>query len=148
MKIRTLSLLVLLTLCAFGPRPAYAEGSIVDQLYAGFVGRAKLAIESTTDGTVQPEFLVNYVEIGKVKGEFIAAIDAGALGEVLPESGQVDSVQWTTGGKLHLAPLIKNFVNLPEEWEFLGNIELDARASYNWSGHHPTYGIVAAYPFK
>ena len=122
--------------------------SLLDQLYGGFVGRAKLAIESTTDGTIQPEWLVNYVEIGKVNGEFIAAIDAGALGEVLPDSGQVNSVQWTTGGKLHLSPLIKAYIPLPLEWEFLGTVELDARVSYNWSGRHPTYGLVAGVPFK
>lgn len=122
--------------------------SIVDNLYAGFVGNAKFAVESTTKGTIQPEFLVNYVEIGKLKDDHLAAIDAGALGEVLPGSGEVDSVQWTTGGKLHLSPLIKNFVNLPQGWEFLNTLEIDARASYNWSGHHPTYGLVAAYPWK
>lgn len=122
--------------------------TLLDQIYGGFVGRAKFAIESTTKGTIQPEFLVNYIEIGKAKGGFIAAIDAGALGQVLPGTGQVDSVQWTTGGKLHLATLLKAYVNLPTEFEFLGNIELDARASYNWTEHHPTYGLVAAYPFK
>lgn len=122
--------------------------TLLSQLYGGFVGRAKFAIESTTDGTVQPEFLVNYVEIGQVKGNYIAAIDAGALGEVLQDSGHVDAVQWTTGGKLHLAPLIKAYVHLPQEWIFLGNIELDARGSYNWTGHHATWGLVAAYPFK
>lgn len=131
-----------------GPRFAFAQGSLLDQIYAGFVGRAKLSIESTTRGTVQPEFLVNYVEIGKLKGGFIGAIDAGALGEVLPASGNVDSVHWTTGGKLHLAPLFKNYVNLPAEWEFLGNVEIDARGSYDWTGHRATYGLVMSYPFK
>lgn len=139
-------LLVIITMLGM-THGAKAE-TIIDQLYGGFVGRAKFAVESTTKGTIQPEFLVNYVEIGKLKGEYIAAIDAGALGEVLPSSGQVDSVQWTTGGKIHLAPIFKNFVNLPSEWEFLGNLEIDARASYNWSAHGPTYGIVAAYPWK
>jgi len=122
--------------------------SLADQFYAGFVGNAKLAIESTSKGTVQPEFLVNYVEIGNLKGAHLLAVDAGALGEVLPESGKVDSVQWTTGAKLHLAPLIKNFVSLPVGFEFLNTLEIDARGSYNWSEHKPTYGLVAAYPFK
>lgn len=126
--------------------PAHAD-SILDQLYGGFVGRAKFAVETTTKGTLQPEFLVNYVEIGQINGSHIAAVDAGALGEVLP-SGITNSVQWTTGGKLHLAPLIKAYVNVPAEWEFLGNIELDARASYNWSQHGDCFGLVAAYPFK
>lgn len=131
-----------------GPRIAFAD-SIIDQLYGGFVGRAKLSLESTTKGTVQPEFLVNYIEIGQVKGQHIAAIDSGALGEVLPDSGNVDSVQWTTGAKLHLAPIIKNYIHLPSEWEFLGTtLEVDTRVSYNWSQHHTTYGLVAAVPFK
>jgi len=142
MKKMLFALLVMLT-----AGQAKAE-SLLDQLYGGFVGRAKFAVESTTDGTVQPEFLVNYVEIGRAKGGYIAAIDAGALGEVLPGSGEVDSVQWTTGGKLHLATLLKAYVNLPSEWEFLGNLEIDGRYSYNWSGHHSTVGLVAAYPFK
>jgi hypothetical protein len=141
---KTLFVIVTILTMPHGAKAA----SLLDQLYGGFVGRAKLSIESTTKGTVQPEFLVNYVEIGQLKGGYIAAIDAGALGEVLPASGQVDSVQWTTGAKLHLAPLIKNYVNLPPEWEFLGGLEIDARASYNWSQHGPTYGLVAAYPFK
>lgn len=122
--------------------------SILDQLYGGFVGHAKFAIESTTRGTVQPEFLVNYVEIGSLKGAHIAAIDAGALGEVLPDSGHVDAVHWTAGGKIHLAPFIKNYINLPAEWEFLGNLEIDARGSYDFTAHRPTWGLVAAYPFK
>ena len=143
MKKMLLAMIVLI-----GPNWAMADGSLVDQLYGGFVGRAKFAVESTTKGTIQPEFLVNYVEIGKVEGNHIAAIDAGALGEVLPDSGHVDSVHWTTGAKIHLRPIFKNYVSLPAEWEFLGNLEIDARASYNWSAHHPTYGLVAAYPFK
>ena len=122
--------------------------SLVSQLYGGFVGRAKFAIESTTKGTVQPEFLVNYVEIGKLGGDHIAAIDAGALGTVLPDSGHFDSVDWTAGGKLHLAPFIKQFVHLPAGWEFLDNTEIDARASYNLTQHAPFYGLVMAYPFK
>lgn len=120
--------------------------SLVDQLYGGFVGRAKLSIESTTKGTIQPEFLVNYVEIGMVKGQHIAAIDAGALGTILPAGFQ--AVDWTTGAKVHLSPLFKNYVSLPAEWEFLGNVELDARASYNWTQRHPFYGVVVAYPWR
>lgn len=122
--------------------------SLLDQVYAGFVGRAKLSIESTTKGTLQPEFLVNYVEIGKLNGNYVAAIDSGALGEILPHDGHFSSVDWTTGGKLHLSTLIRSYVKLPPEWEFLGTIELDARASYNWTQRHPTYGIVASVPFK
>ena len=126
-----------------------AQGaSLIDQFYGGFVGRAKLSIESTTKGTIQPEFLVNYVEIGQIDGKFVAAIDSGALGEVLPETGAVDSVQWTTGAKLHLVPFISKYVRVPAEWSFVKAMEIDARVSYNWSQHGPTYGLVAAYPFK
>lgn len=124
---------------------AHAD-SLVDKLYGGFVGRAKFAIESTTKGKTQPEFLVNYVEIGKSKGGHIAAIDAGALGTILPDHFQ--SVDWTTGGKVHLSTLLKNYVNLPMEWEFLDNLDIDARASYNWTQRHPFYGVVCAYPFR
>ena len=127
---------------------AHAEGSILDQLYGGFVGRAKLAIESTTNGTTQPEFLVNYLEIGKLQGEHIAAIDAGALGTILPDTGHFDSVDWTLGAKIHLSPIIKAYVKLPAEWEFLGKMEIDARASYNVTQKHPFYGLVAAVPFR
>lgn len=132
--------------CYIGPRPAYAD-PILDQLYGGFVGRAKLSLETTTKGNVQPEFLVNYMEIGQINGAHIAAVDAGALGTVLP-SGGFKSVDWTTGAKLHLSPIIKRYVPLPSEWQFLSEIELDGRASYNWTAHHPFYGIVAAVPFK
>lgn len=137
-------IVVALLLCAGSVR---AEGSILDQIYAGFVGRAKMAVESTSKGTVQTEFLVNYVELGQLKGEYIAAIDAGVLGTI-PDQGHIQAADWTTGAKIHLAPIFKNFVPLPAEWQFLASLELDARASYNWRQHHPFYGIVAAVPFK
>lgn len=144
-KIKVASLLF--AALVFGPwRPAAAD-PILDQLYGGFVGRAKLSLESTTKGTVQPEFLVNYIEIGQLNGSHIAAIDAGALGTVLP-SGGFKSVDWTTGGKIHLSPIIKQYVPLPAEWQFLAELELDARGSYNWTAHQPSYGLVASVPFK
>lgn len=127
-------------------RPVHAD-SILDQLYGGFVGRAKLSIESTTKGTVQPEFLVNYIEIGKINGSHIAAVDAGALGTILPDGG-FESVNWTTGFKLHLSPIIKRYVPLPTEWEFLGQIEIDGRFSYNWTERYSQLGLVAAVPFR
>ena len=135
-----------LALSLFSPSIARADGSILDQLYAGFVGRAKLSLESTTRGELRPEFLVNYVEIGKLNGSFIAAVDAGAAGTILED--KFESVQWSTGAKLHLAPMIKAYARLPQEWEFLGNMELDLRGSYDWTEHRPYFGLVAAYPFK
>lgn len=121
--------------------------SLLSQLYGGFVGRAKMAIESTTDGNSHPEFLVNYLEIGQVKGGHIAAIDLGVSG-TLPDSGHIEAADWNVGAKVHLASLIKSYVNLPAEWEFIGNLEIDGRYSYNFREHHPFVGLVAAYPFK
>ena len=122
--------------------------SLLDQFYFGFVGHAKFAIESTTEGTSKPEFLDNFVEIGKVNGDHIAALDFGVGGTILPDTAQYRSAEWSTGGKIHLAPLIRAYVNLPEQWSFLRTLEIDARASYNWTEHHPFYGLVAAYAFK
>lgn len=122
--------------------------SLLDQVYGGFVGRAKFAIESTTKGTTQPEFLVNFVEVGHLGDGHIAALDAGALGTILPSNGHFDGVDWSTGAKLHLGSFIKAFVHVPEGFEFLKNSELDFRASYNWTAHQPFFGLVAAYPFK
>lgn len=144
-KIMFIALVVMLA----GPmRPAFAEGTLLDQFYAGFVGNAKFAIESTTDGVSRPEFLDNFIEIGQVKGEHIAAIDAGIAGTILPESGQVKAAQWSLGAKLHLAPIIKNYVPVPEQWAFLKTLEIDARGSYDFTLHHPFYGIVCAYPWR
>lgn len=131
----------------FDPRPAFADGTLLDQFYAGFVGNAKFAIESTTDGGSHPEFLDNFIEIGKVKGDHIAAIDSGIGGTLLPANNQLSAAEWTSGGKLHLAPLIKNYVHLPDQFTFLNTLEIDARGSYNWTLHHPFWGVVMAYPF-
>ncbi len=126
-----------------------AEGdSILNQFYAGFVGNAKFAIESTTDGTSHGEFLDNFLEIGQLKGEHIAALDFGVLGTFLPNSQEFKAADWTTGAKIHLAPIIKNYVHLPAQYQFIGTLEIDARASYDWRVKHPFYGLVAAYPFK
>jgi hypothetical protein len=142
------NLLVLALLFLVGPMcPAHAD-TLVDQFYAGFVGNAKFAIESDTDGRTRPGFHVNYIEIGNLKGGHIAAIDLGLGGTILPETAKFSGAEWSSGGKLHLAPIIKNYVNLPAGAEFLGNLELDFRGSYNWSLHHPFYGIVCAYPFR
>jgi hypothetical protein len=131
-----------------GPRPAFAD-SLLDQIYMGFAGNAKFAIESNTTGGTTPEFLDNFVEIGNLYGGgHILALDIGLLGTILPDSQHFQSADWTTGGKLHLSPIIKNYVRLPSEWQFLGTLEIDARASYNWTQHHPFFGIVAAYPWK
>lgn len=127
--------------------PAKAD-SLLDQFYMGFVGNAKFAIESTTDGNSHGEFLDNFIEIGNIKGAHLLAVDAGVLGTFLPDNQQFKAADWTTGGKLHLAPIIKNYVNLPAGWEFLGTLEIDARASYNWTDHHDSFGLCAAYPFK
>lgn len=124
----------------------YAEGSILDQLYMGFVGHAKFAWESNTDGQNRPGFHLNYVEIGKLNGDHLGALDVAADGEILED--QFDAVKWSVGGKLHLSPLIKNFVNLPEAWVFLNTLEIDARASYDFTDEKERYGLVAAYPFR
>lgn len=124
------------------------EVSIADQLYAGFVGSAKFAIESTTEGVAKPEFLSNFIEIGNAHGGHILAVDSGICATILPNSSQLNGAEFTSGVKIHLAPLIRSYVNLPQEWQFLRNLEVDARSSYDWTLHHPFYGLVAAYPFK
>lgn len=142
--VKTLPVLALII--GFGPRPAYAEGSLMDQVYAGFVGNAKYAIESTTRGELRPGFHVNYVEVGQLNGGHIAALDASAAGTILED--KFESVKWSVGGKLHLAPFIKNYVRLPVGWEFLNTLEIDGRYSYDFTDRHPYLGIVCAYPFK
>lgn len=130
-----------------GPRIAFAD-TLVDQFYSGFVGNAKFAIESTTKGTSKPEFLDNFLEIGSIKGEHIAALDAGVGGTILPSSSQFKSAEWTVGAKVHLAPLIKNYVILPEQWSFLKTLEVDARYSYDFTERHGVAALCMAYPFK
>jgi len=148
LKEKIMKKIILAVLFVFAvPCLSHAD-SILDRLYGGFVGRAKFAMESTTSGKSQGEFLVNYVEIGKTQDQPIAAIDAGILGTVLPDSGHFQAADFTTGGKLHLSPIIKSFVPLPAEWAFLAELELDARGSYNWREHHPYWGLVAAIPFR
>jgi len=121
---------------------------LFDDLRLAFVGSAKTAIEFTDHGKTQLEFLSNFVEGGRFNGQSIWALDTGFLGTVLPDSGKVDNVDWASGAKIHLSPFIKQYVKLSPEWEFVGKLEIDARASYNWTRKHPTYGIAIAYPFK
>ena len=122
--------------------------TLLDQFYFGFVGNAKFAYETTTDGVSHGEFLDNVVEIGQLKGEHLAALDFGVLGDFLPDTNEFQAAKWTTGGKIHVAPLIKNYVSLPDGWAFLRTLEIDARGSYNWTERHPKWGLVAAYPFR
>lgn len=132
----------------FGCSTIKAEETLLDQFYAGFVGNAKFVYEMTTDGVSKPEFLDNFFEIGKLDGDYIAAIDSGVGGTILPDTAEFSGAEWSTGAKLHLAPFIKSYVNLPEQWAFLRTLEIDARGSYNWTEHHPFWGLCLAYPFK
>lgn len=120
-----------------------------DQIDAAFVGNAKIATEFTTEGKTIVEFLDNFTEIGHIyKGDHIAALDLGGQGEIDSETGHFNGVAWTTGGKIHLAPFIRNTMQLTPEWQFLNTIEVDARGAYNWTEHHPQYALSIAYPFK
>lgn len=139
--------LMIVVALLIGPRIAFAD-TLLDQFYAGFVGNAKFAYETTTEGVSKPEFLDNFVEIGSINGDHIVALDAGVGGTILPNSSEFRGAEWSLGGKLHLSPIIKNYVRLPEQWAFLNTLEIDARGSYDLTQHHPFWGIVAAYPFK
>ena len=140
--------LLLIIITMLGITPGAKADTLLDQFYAGFVGNAKFAIESTTAGVSKPEFLDNFLEIGTLRGDHLFALDAGVGGTILPDSSQFKAAEWTIGGKLHLAPLLKNYVKVPAQWSFLNTLEMDARASYDLTLHHPFYGVVAAYPFK
>jgi len=118
-----------------------------EPFYPGLVGRGKLALEYTTKAKFQPEFLINFLEIGRINSGYIAAIDSGPLLVIDKHTGHVDGVQWATGFKIHLASIFRSCEVIPESWWFISNLELDARGSYNWSQHHSTYGLVLAYPF-
>lgn len=123
--------------------------ALLDQLYAGFVGNAKFAIESTTKGVAKPEFLVNYIEVGQSPNGHLAALDAGIGGTILPDNSHFRAAEWSIGGKLHLGTILKGYIKLPHEWQFLNEqLELDLRGSYNFTSSHPFYGIVASVPFK
>lgn len=120
-----------------------------EDIEMAFVGNAKIATELTTEGKTVVEYLDNFTEIGHIyKNEHLAALDLGGQGEIDSETGQFHGVSWTTGGKLHLAPFIRNTIELSPQYQFLTNLEIDARASYNWTDHEPQYAIVIAYPIK
>ncbi len=138
-------MIVLLTMLIAGSAKA---DWLSDQIDAAFVGHAKAAMEFRTDGKAQAEFLDNFFEIGKFNGSPIAATDLGISGTVLPDSGKLEGLDFTTGAKIHFAPLIKSWITLNSEWQFINNLELDGRASYDWRLHHPFYGFAIGYPFK
>lgn len=121
---------------------------LLDQIEASFVGNAKLATEFTTEGKTNVQYLDNFIEIGHIYGDqHVAAFDLGGQGEITSDGHFVGGA-FTTGGKIHLAPFIKNTIKLQPQYAFLMNLEIDARASYDWTNHHPNYGIVVGYPFK
>ena len=132
----------LLGLCQGG----FCEG-LGDQVTGAFVGNAKVAMEYTSKGRVQYEFLDNVIEIGRVKEGRIVGIDLAVIGEQLPND-TVKAVEWGSGVKLHLSPLIKQYVSFNPEWEFVNNLEIDGRYSYNFTMRHATLGISVAYPWK
>lgn len=121
---------------------------LFDQIEAAFVGNAKLATEFTTHGKMNVQFLDNFIEIGHIYGDqHVAALDLGGQGEITSDGHFVGGA-FTTGGKIHLAPFIKHTIKLQPQYAFLMNVELDARASYDWTNHRPNYGLVVGYPFK
>lgn len=120
---------------------------LTDQIQAAFVGNAKTAIEFNTHGQIQYEFLDNVIEIGHIKTDHIAAIDLGA-GAIQRTDNTVKAVDWSIGGKLHLAPILKNYITLNPEWQFLNTLEIDGRWSYDFTLRHGVMGISCAYPFK
>lgn len=123
--------------------------SLWDQIDAAFVGNAKTAIAFTSHGKTKAQFLDNFTEIGHIyKTDHIAAIDLGGEGTIDSSTGKFVATAWTTGGKIHLAPYLKNSISLNPEWQFLANLELDARGAYDWTHHHPSWEISVAYPFK
>lgn len=140
-------LLIGLTLLGSFVGSTYA-GTIMDQVSGAFVGRAKLAYEVTTSGLNQVEFLDNVFEIGNLKGAPLVGVDFGVLGNIVPASGSFSGADFTAGGKLHLSPIIKNYVTLPAEWQFINNLEIDTRYSYNFRARHAVLGICAAYPWR
>lgn len=135
-------------IACIGPlRPAFAD-PILDQIDAAFVGHAKLGTEFTTRGETQLEYLDNVIEIGSLKGSPLAGLDGGVLGTILPDSNQLAAAQWTAGAKIHFAPILKTYIVLPPEWQFLNTVEVDGRYSYNFTAHHGVLGISIVYPFK
>ena len=131
-----------------GIAPLTYANPLVDQIDAAFVGHAKFSTEFVTEGFTQVQFLSNFIEIGHLNGQPVAAIDSGILGNILPNTNQLSAANFTSGAKIHLAPFIKSYITLQPEWQFLNTLEIDARASYNWTLHHPFYGVAIAYPFK
>lgn len=121
--------------------------ALSDQITAAFVGNAKLAAGYTSHGRVQYEFLDNFIEAGHFNGGYIGAIDLGILGTQLP-SGTISAANFSTGVKLHISPFLKKAVTLNPEWQFINNMEIDGRYSYNWTLHSPTLEACVAYPFK
>ena len=120
---------------------------LMDQITVAFVGNAKLAIEFTSRGEMQYAFLDNFIEIGKLNGSPIVGIDFGILGTQLP-SGSIDAADWSNGIKLHISPFIKNYIKLQPGWEFINNLEIDGRYSYNWTQERPTLGLSIGYPWR
>jgi hypothetical protein len=142
MKKMIIALGALFTLCQVGFCDA-----LTNQIQAAFVGNAKTAVEFTSHGTIQYEFLDNFIEIGNLSGGHIAAIDLAALGTQLPDD-TIAAVQWGIGGKLHLSPILKTYISVQPEWQFVNNLEIDGRYSYNLTTHQPTLGLSIGYPFK
>lgn len=96
----------------------------------------------TTHGTVSAEYRHgsktltvsdSIVEIGKLKKDYVAALDLGINGATVP--GEADSsIQGSVGFRVNAHTLVRNFVPIKQEWKFLSdNFEYYGRAYYNIS---------------
>lgn len=124
-------------LAVVGPlRPAFADNAppslnLTDQVTAALTQHATFAIEYR-HGSKSLILSDNVVEIGKLKGDYVASLDLGLNGATLPNQSQ-QAIEFTSGLRLNVSTLVKNFVPLKQEWTFLNHFEYYGRGFYDWA---------------
>lgn len=102
-----------------------------DQVVAALTNHATFAAEYR-HGSKNLILSDSVIEIGKLKKDYISAIDLGLNGATLPGESE-SGIQFTTGLRLNVHAFVKQYVPLKPEWEFLNHFEYYVRGYYNWS---------------
>lgn len=137
--------LLLATIVVMSAKWCFAD-ALWDQIDAAFVGHAKTAVGYNSHAQRELQFLVNPIEIGNFNGGRVVAIDFGTIG-ILDDQDVVHGANWQVGGKIHLAPTLRKYVQLQPEWQFLHRVEIDGRYAYDLRLHKPDLTLSFGYPF-
>jgi hypothetical protein len=133
---KTKFLLMSLALMVASVVPAFASGSVLDQVSVALLGHTETILETTTRGKTNAELLVTPIQIGRWDSEYIVGLDGGVLGNVKPNTIGESGYNWTAGIHVHLSPLIRRVLPaISPNYPALAALEINPRVSYQFRNH-------------